>query len=95
MKRERPIVEAIIRYIRSLPQGWARKTHGGQFSSGEPDVSGCVRGRAIHLEVKRSPREEATPLQQAKLRQWAASGAITGVVSSVEEVQEMLEHATR
>ena len=91
MGREKPIANKIIEYIRSLPRGWAIKTHGGQFSAGEPDVSGCVNGQAIHLEVKRNPRLDASPLQKTKLRQWSEAGAITGVVSSVDEVREMLK----
>lgn len=91
MKHEKHIVAAIISFIRSEPGCWAEKTHGGPFSAGEPDVRACVRGRSVFLEVKRAPGIPATPLQVAKLKKWELAGAIVGVVSSVEEVRQILQ----
>lgn len=90
-RREDPIVKAIIRYIRSLPKGWAVRTHGAMFSAGEPDISGCLDGRSIKLEVKRDAEHEASELQKAALVQWELAGAITGVVHSVEQVHTILK----
>lgn len=89
-RKEDPIVKAIIAYIRSLPKGWAVRVHGGQFGAGEPDISGCINGRCIKLEVKRDEDHPATELQLAKLKQWSLSGAITGVVWSVDQVKLIL-----
>lgn len=88
--KEDPIVKAIIKYIRSLPRGWATRTHGGPFTAGEPDISGCIDGHCIKLEVKRDEKHLATPLQLAKLQNWALAGAITGVVYSVDQVKDIL-----
>jgi len=41
------------------------------------------------LEVKR-PGRKPTKLQQAVLKKWEAAGAIAAVVTSVEEVKELL-----
>jgi hypothetical protein len=89
-RKEDPITRGIIKYIRSLPKGWAVKTHGGMFSAGEPDISGCLDGRCIKFEVKRDGKHEATDLQKAKILQWTLAGAITGVVWSVDQVKDIL-----
>lgn len=87
------ITERIIRFLRMLPNGWAKKTHGSQFTSGDPDIVACVNGRAIQLEVKRRVGMTASPIQRAKLTQWERAGALVGVVASVEEVRALLEGA--
>ena len=87
---EAPIVTRIIRYLRSLPGGWARKTHGNAFVRGEPDVTACVRGRRVELEVK-IPGKDATPVQKVALKRWHEAGAVTGVVHSLEETQDILQ----
>lgn len=87
---EENITRSVIKYIRSIPNGWAVKTHGGPFSSGEPDVDGCIGGRSIKLEVKKKGHD-ATPLQKSKLETWGKCGAITGVVTSVCDVKDILK----
>ena len=57
--------------------------------AGEPDIDACLRGRSVQLEVKR-PGEKATPLQLKRLEQWRQAGALTAVVTSVEEVKTLL-----
>lgn len=91
-QREKTIVEAIVKMIRALPGAHARKTHGGMYSSGEPDVDAVVRGRAVKLEVK-APGGKATPLQMATLAKWASAGALTGVVESVDDARAALGEA--
>jgi hypothetical protein len=56
---------------------------------GDSDITGCIRGWHFELEVKR-PGERPTPLQLRRLREWRYAGAITGVVTSVAEVRELL-----
>ena len=57
--------------------------------AGEPDIDACLSGRSVQLEVKR-PGEKATPLQLKRLEQWRQAGALTAVVTSVEEVKILL-----
>lgn len=89
---ERSIVENIIKYLRSLPNGYARKIHGGNLgSTGEPDVDAVVDGRALKLEVKRPGHEnELTAIQRVALTRWQSCGAIVGVVTSVDDVRDLL-----
>ena len=86
--REESIVRAIIKYINDLPRCHAEKTHGSAHKSGQPDVTACVGGRRVEIEVKR-PGKHATPLQERCLRRWAAAGAVAGEAHSVQEVREL------
>ena len=103
---ERTVTTTILKYLNSLPRCYAIKTHGNRYSNGQPDILGCIDGQAFALEVKRpmplpkdapvEPRNAfwralgATPLQVAMLEQWERSGAIVGVVRSVEDVERIL-----
>ncbi len=93
MTSEKAIVKAILAYLNSLPGCLARKRWGGGMGvAGDPDIDACLRGRSVQLEVKR-PGEKATPLQLMRLDEWRRAGAITGVVTSVEEVKALLASA--
>ncbi len=92
--REAASVAQILRYLNGLPQCRAEKRHGSVYGvRGAPDITGCLRGRRLELEVNRRG-ERATPLQQTRLAQWAAAGAITGVVVTVADVTALLEAAS-
>lgn len=42
-------------YLKGLPNVWARKTHGGMYQAGLPDVIASKNGRLHGFEVKRPP----------------------------------------
>lgn len=85
--RESAIVERILRWLNSLPECYAHKTHGGMFGkAGKPDITGCFRGWRFEIEVKR-PGNRPTKLQERELARWAAAGAHVAVVHSLEELQ--------
>lgn len=86
---EKSIVDSILRYLNALPQCRAIKVSGDAKRSGEPDIDCVYRGQAYKMEVKR-PGGKLTRLQAAVLAKWEAAGAITGVVTSVDEVKELL-----
>lgn len=88
---EAKVVAAILKEIRDLG-GWAIKTHGSMFGAGgEPDVSACIRGRMVQIEVKQ-PGEHPTPRQYEALRRWEAAGALAGWADSVEMFWDLLVH---
>ena len=90
MASEKPIVDRILKYLNDLPSCRAIKYHGSAYTrTGEPDIHGCYRGVALKLEVKQ-PGEEPTRIQVKTLEKWAAAGAITGVVRSVDDVESLL-----
>ena len=81
-------MKSILKYINSLPRCHAEKTHGGAYQAGRPDITACIAGRRVELEVKR-PGRHATPLQQRNLDHWTRAGAVAGVVHSRDEVEEL------
>lgn len=95
MAKERTVVNNVIDWLNRLPDGRARKVHGGPHGqAGEPDVDACVGGRAVKLEVKApGGRRDLTRLQQRRLDQWREAGAVTGVVESVDDVRWLLAEA--
>ena len=65
--------------------------HGGIYTErGTPDVIGCVNGRLVAFECKRTEEEDPTKIQQWRLAEWLASGAIVGGVSDVKHVDMIL-----
>ncbi len=84
--RETALAAEIVRALRALPGVTVRKRHGSAWGvAGDPDLYGSINGRHFEIEVKRSGVDGPTPLQQARLRQWAATGALVGVARSVED----------
>ncbi len=91
MQPERRLVQKIVTYLES--QG-ARsfKIHGEEGSyqeAGIPDLLVCWRGRFIGLEVK-MPGNTPSPIQEKVLREIKQSGGKGEVVSSVEQVRNLL-----
>ena len=85
------VVVPILRYINSLPNAKAINIHGSVFSErGTPDIIGCVSGRMVAFECKRSHREELEPIQLWRLCEWLQAGAIVGGVASVDDVKLIL-----
>lgn len=89
MPLEKTIKQKILKYLNGLPTCYARGKHSSPFSKGWPDVLGSLSGRTLAFEVKQ-PGEKATDLQAAEQTKWCKSGAIVGVVTSVEDVQAIL-----
>ncbi len=84
--RESSLVSEIIRALRSMPGVVVRKRHGSAWGvAGAPALYGAVNGRHFEIEVKRPGGDAPTPLQEARLRQWTAAGALAGVARSVED----------
>lgn len=85
------VVAPIMKYLNSLPCAKAINVHGSVFSErGTPDVIGCVGGRMVAFECKRSADEEPTRIQLWRLSEWIRAGAVVGAVSSVEDVDLIL-----
>lgn len=92
MAREISVVDKIINYINSRPDGVAEKVQGTLRSSGKADINACISGRCVRLEVKTKDHgNKASKKQSINLRRWAAAGAVCAVVYSLEEVKEILE----
>jgi hypothetical protein len=90
MPLEKQIVDSIVKYLRTVPGCAVRKRHGTAFGvAGDPDLYGTINGRHFELEVKREGNPPS-PLQERRLEEWRAAGAVTGVVHSVQEARDAL-----
>ena len=87
---EKDIVQSILRYLKTVPDCFAWKTHGGMYgTAGIPDIIACAKGRFFAFEVK-TATGKATPLQKATLQKILASGGTAEIVRSVDEVRAIL-----
>ena len=89
--RESSIVAAILRALKSTPGLAIRKRWGSEMAAaGDPDLTGCLRGRHFEFEVK-APGGRLTRIQSVRLEEWRAAGALVGVVHSPAEALAALE----
>ena len=89
--KEKTIVQKILTFLNEIPGCLARKRWGGGMGvTGDPDITGCLNGRHLELEVKRRG-QRPTPLQAKRLEEWRKAGALVAVVTSVDEVRNLLE----
>jgi len=88
---ERDIVKKIRDHIVKEYGATCHKHHGGPYSErGVADLFGTMPGgRAFFFEVK-VPGKKATLWQEKWLEEEAKRGAITGVVTSVEDTERIL-----
>lgn len=86
------VVRPILKYLNSLPGAKAINIHGSIFSErGTPDVIGCVDGRMVAFECKRTAKEGLEKIQERRLSEWLVAGAVVGGVSDVWQVQLILQ----
>ena len=98
MPREKNVTKNILRVIHSLPQCYGLKTHGSAYSTvGTPDLIGCYRSQCFAIEekskkkvTKKSGIRGVSPAQLRQLELWMEAGAITGVVTSVDEFLDLI-----
>lgn len=91
MPRESAITTQIMDWLTANPNIQARKLRGSPFAvRGDPDIFGCIHGRMFLIEVKQ-PGEKTSPIQNLRLEQWKAAGAITTRAYSIGEVRMALK----
>jgi len=89
---EKDITAAIMRYLKTLPDCWRFKTHGGMYgTSGVPDIIVCLNGRFIAFEVK-TETGKLTKLQESTLSRIKAAKGKAFKVTSVSEVREIIKN---
>ena len=87
---EKEIVSKILRYLKTVPNCFAWKEHGGIYGcAGIPDIIACVDGRFFAFEVK-TPAGTPTKLQEATIKKILAAGGAAVVVRSADEVRAVL-----
>ena len=84
---EKDIVNRILRYLKTVPDCFCWKEHGGLYgTAGIPDLIACIGGRFFAFEVK-TETGKTTALQDATIRKILSCGGHAFVVRSVEEVR--------
>lgn len=95
-KGETKVVNKIRAYLtQTYPGCFHYKVNGNGFQKkGLPDIIGCIEGRFIGLEVKDPANRSygATELQLYRLEEIRQAGGIAAIVTSVEEVKELLDN---
>jgi hypothetical protein len=88
---EKDIVNSILKYLKTLPECFAWKEHGGQYgTAGLPDIIVCYRGKFVAFEVK-TPSGKLTTLQEITLRKINDAKGNAHKVTSLQEVKEILK----
>ncbi len=86
---ESTIKRQIMRFLKSLPESdWEVSPPGSV--SGKPDITGCLKGRYVAIEVKR-PGKIPTPIQSYKLKKLKAARAVAFWTTSLVGAQRALE----
>ena len=89
---EKDIVKAILKYLKTVPNCFSWKEHGGMYgTAGIPDTICCYCGRFVAFEVK-TEAGKLTKLQEATIRKIKEAKGQAFKVTSVEEVKQILEH---
>lgn len=93
--KESVIVRSILRHLKSMPQCFAWKEHGGMYgTAGIPDIICCLGGRFFAFEVK-NEKGVPTKLQEATIRKINAAGGTAVVVRSVADVDSVIGRCGR
>ena len=89
---EKDITNQILRYLKTVPECFAWKQHGGQYgTAGLPDIICCLRGRFVAFEVK-TVSGKLTKLQESTLQRIRKSQGIAYKVTSLQEVKEIVNN---
>lgn len=85
MGAESGLQRRIRRALEAEFGGYWFKVWGGPFQpAGLPDLAGCVKGRAIFIEVK-TKTGKVSPIQRRTMARLVEEGAIVGVATSAAE----------
>ena len=87
---EKQIAAAIMGYLKTVPDCFCFKEHGGMYgTAGLPDIICCIGGRFVAFEVKQ-PSGKLTKLQEITIQRIKDAKGKAYKVSSVEEVKSIL-----
>lgn len=87
---EKDIVKAIMNYLKTVPNCFCWKEHGGMYgTAGIPDIIACINGHFYGFEVK-TESGKPTKLQETTIRKILAAGGTALVVRSVDEVRAVV-----
>lgn len=87
------LANKIKNYLNKQPECKCIKIHGSMYTElGTPDIIGCYKGRMFAFEVKMPGKEKTiTKIQKFRLEEWMRSGAIVGMVSSIDTIKNFMK----
>ena len=89
--KESDIVRAILKYLKTVPDCFCWKEHGGMYgTAGIPDIICCYHGKFVAFEVK-TEKGKTTALQESVINKIQNCDGKAVVVRSVDEVRNLLE----
>ncbi len=89
--KEKTITNQILKYLKSEPECFAFKEHGGMYSTaGIPDIICCYRGKFVAFEVK-TLTGKLSKLQEITIKRINEAGGMAIKVISLQEVKNVLE----
>lgn len=89
--KEKTITNQILKYLKSEPECFAFKEHGGLYGvSGLPDIICCYKGKFMAFEVK-TPQGKLSRLQEIAIKRINESGGMAFKVTSLQEVKDTLK----
>lgn len=89
--KEKTITNQILKYLKSLPECFAFKEHGGLYgTSGIPDIIVCYKGKFLAFEVK-TEKGKLSKLQEMAIAKIRKANGMAFKVTSLEEVKEILK----
>jgi len=87
---EKTITNIILKYLKTLPDCFSYKEHGGMYGrAGLPDIICCYRGRFVAFEVK-TETGKLTKLQEITLQKINEASGVAYKVTSLLEVKVIL-----
>lgn len=91
---EKSITNKILKYLKSQPECFAFKEHGGMYgTSGIPDIICCYKGKFMAFEVK-TEKGKLSKLQEITIEKIRQAGGVAFKVTSLEEVKGILKGVT-
>jgi len=89
---EKEITNQIMRYLKTVPDCFFWKEHGGQYgTAGLPDIICCLNGRFVAFEVK-TETGKPTKLQESTIRKIQAAKGEAFIVRGAGEVREIIQN---
>lgn len=87
---EKVIVNAIIKYLKSLDNCFCFKEHGGIYgTAGIPDIICCYTGKFLAFEVK-TEQGKVSEIQKAIIAKINKADGVARIVRNVEEVKAVI-----
>lgn len=89
--KEKTITNQILKYLKTEPECFAFKEHGGIYGvSGLPDIICCYKGKFMAFEIK-TPQGKLSKLQEITIKRINEAGGIAVKVTSLQEVKDVLK----